>query len=155
MITEAGAGSAETVDVNEAALTMAIALVTGRIQSLPDEDRKDLFELLSCTNTEEEWEGARRAIREILVPTSVKVKKLDLSQVSGHGLKNWLDYVSTRIRSLRKRTGLTQTQLAERSGIPQGHISNLERGKHSPSFATLEKLAGALGVPVFDLDPSA
>ena len=157
MITETRAESGR-VGLEETTLTTAIAVLVERIGALQKEDRDDLFELskvLFTENSREELESAARAMQEILEQAPIEVKKLDMSPSASPGLARWIEYVSARIRSLRKGAGLTQTQLSERSGIPQGHISNLERGKHSPSFATLKKLAGAIGVPISDLDPSA
>ena len=50
----------------------------------------------------------------------------------------------------RAETGLTQAQLAERVGTTQSAIARLESGalKHSPSIATLQKYAKALGYRV-------
>lgn len=44
----------------------------------------------------------------------------------------------------REHDGLTQKQLAERSGITQADISRLENGNANPSIRTLKKLAAAL-----------
>ena len=41
----------------------------------------------------------------------------------------------------RKRAGITQKQLAERTGIAQGDISKLERGSANPSIRTMQRLA--------------
>ena len=49
---------------------------------------------------------------------------------------------------------LTQVELAEKSGIPQSHISRLESNKHSPSRATLKRIAKALKVDLSELDPT-
>ena len=46
---------------------------------------------------------------------------------------------------------MTQEQLAEASNISVDFLSLVERGKSGPSFEVLERLAGALGVPVKDL----
>lgn len=46
----------------------------------------------------------------------------------------------------RKNTGLTQKQLAERTGINQADISRLENGNANPSIRTLKKLADGLGM---------
>lgn len=43
------------------------------------------------------------------------------------------------LRSLRKRAGLTQTQLAERLGADQTTISLFELGKRDPPADTLEE----------------
>lgn len=48
----------------------------------------------------------------------------------------------------RKRAGLTQRQLAERSGIAQGDISKLERGSANPSIRTLRRLARGMGMSI-------
>ena len=47
---------------------------------------------------------------------------------------------------LRREAGLTQEQLAERSGLSQQYLSDLERGKLNPTVVTLYELATALGV---------
>jgi DNA-binding XRE family transcriptional regulator len=44
----------------------------------------------------------------------------------------------------RREMGLTQQQLAERSGIQQADISRIERGDGNPQLATMERLASAL-----------
>jgi len=50
----------------------------------------------------------------------------------------------------RAEAGLTQAQLAERVGTTQSAIARLESGalRHSPSIATLQKYAKALGYRV-------
>lgn len=47
----------------------------------------------------------------------------------------------------RASAGVTQAELAERIGTTQSAVARLEsgRGKHSPSIATLQKYAHALG----------
>ncbi|MFL6843924.1 MAG: helix-turn-helix transcriptional regulator [Allosphingosinicella sp.] len=52
---------------------------------------------------------------------------------------------------LRAEAGLTQEQLAERSGLTQQYISDLERGKCNPTIVTLYELATALGVSQVEL----
>lgn len=47
---------------------------------------------------------------------------------------------------LRKAAGLTQKELATRMGTTASAIARLETGGTSPTFATLERLADALGV---------
>ena len=46
----------------------------------------------------------------------------------------------------RQRTGLTQKELSERTGIAQGDISKLERGKANPSLRTLQRLSAGMGM---------
>jgi transcriptional regulator with XRE-family HTH domain len=45
----------------------------------------------------------------------------------------------------RKRLGLTQRELAERTGIPQPMISAIERGQQDPRHNTLERIMAAAG----------
>ena len=45
----------------------------------------------------------------------------------------------------RKSAGLTQKQLAERTGIAQSDISKLETGNANPSLTTLRRLATGMG----------
>lgn len=47
---------------------------------------------------------------------------------------------------IRKERGWTQEELAERSGLSQQYISDLERGKRNPTIVTIYELAQALGV---------
>ena len=57
--------------------------------------------------------------------------------------------IGDMIRDSRLAKGWTQRQLAEASGISLGYIKQLEQGnKPNPTVSTLEKLAGALDVPL-------
>lgn len=52
------------------------------------------------------------------------------------------------LSALRVLVGFSQAELARRSGLSQGHISELERGDKEPRPATLKKLSQALAVPM-------
>jgi transcriptional regulator with XRE-family HTH domain len=52
---------------------------------------------------------------------------------------------------IRKERGLTQEQLAERSGLSQQYLSGLEQGRRNPTIVTLYELAEALEVSHLDL----
>ena len=56
-----------------------------------------------------------------------------------------------RLRDRRSASGVTQTELAERSGLEQSLISKLESGRHQPRYDTLERYAKGLGISVPDL----
>lgn len=51
------------------------------------------------------------------------------------------------IKLCRTRRGLTQTELAERSGVSVSYLSMLEQNKRDPSLKTIEKIAGGIGLP--------
>ena len=53
---------------------------------------------------------------------------------------------SAALRAYRKRLGLTQRELAKKSGIPQPHIAAMESGKRPIGLIAAKKLALALGV---------
>lgn len=59
-----------------------------------------------------------------------------------------------RPRARRQALSVAQEQLATRAGLTQEMVSNLERGRHQPRFATLEKCARGLGVQVGNLQGS-
>ncbi len=46
----------------------------------------------------------------------------------------------------RKKSGLTQKELADKTGIAQGDISKLENGSANPSLKTLRRLASGMGM---------
>jgi transcriptional regulator with XRE-family HTH domain len=50
------------------------------------------------------------------------------------------------IRAARVERGLSQEQLADAAGIHVTHLGGVERGVRNPNYATIVKLARALGV---------
>lgn len=56
--------------------------------------------------------------------------------------------VGSRIRQYRKLAGLTQEDLAERTGLSVIAVSNIERGVNKPSFDNFVAIANAMGVSV-------
>lgn len=59
--------------------------------------------------------------------------------------------VGSNFARLRRQQGLTQEQVAERSGFSQQYISGLESGRRNPTVVTVFELARALGVDHIDL----
>lgn len=49
------------------------------------------------------------------------------------------------VREARRRAGLTQRQLAAKSGVPQETIARIERGRSDPRATTLDRLLEACG----------
>ncbi len=52
--------------------------------------------------------------------------------------------VGTRLREVRKAHGLSQSELARRSGVTRQTINSTEMGKNVPTIETLQKLADGL-----------
>ena len=50
------------------------------------------------------------------------------------------------ILEARKSSGLTQKQLAERTGVAQSDISRIETGEANPSLNTLKRLASGMNM---------
>ena len=57
-----------------------------------------------------------------------------------------------RLKTLRASAGLSQPQLAERSGVPVSALRQFEQGRREPTYATLLKLARGLGMSLGALD---
>ena len=53
--------------------------------------------------------------------------------------------IGSKIKRMRLRLGLTQEELADRTELTKGFISQLERDITSPSIATLMDILEALG----------
>ena len=50
------------------------------------------------------------------------------------------------ILEARQKSGLTQKELSEKTGITQADISRLEKGNANPSLRTLRRLAAGMGM---------
>ncbi len=57
----------------------------------------------------------------------------------------------TNLKLLRRQRKMSQTELAEATGLQPSAISHFERGRRSPSMNNLVRLAEALGVTASDL----
>jgi transcriptional regulator with XRE-family HTH domain len=59
--------------------------------------------------------------------------------------------VGENVKRLRIKRGLTQEQLAEKSGFTQQYLSDLEKGKRNPTIVSIYELALALDATHLDL----
>ena len=60
---------------------------------------------------------------------------------------------AARLRAIREARGLSQRELAKRSGLDAGHIGRLETSPlHEPRSKTKKALAEALGVSLSELE---
>jgi transcriptional regulator with XRE-family HTH domain len=63
--------------------------------------------------------------------------------------------VGERLRDIRRLRRATLRTIADRAGVSESFLSQVERGRASASIASLRRIAGALGVSVADLfEPS-
>ena len=59
--------------------------------------------------------------------------------------------LASNVKTLRKKKGWSQTDLADKTGTTLSHINKIETGKYKPSFEALVALAKALEVSLDDL----
>jgi transcriptional regulator with XRE-family HTH domain len=57
--------------------------------------------------------------------------------------------IGERLRSIREEKGLSQGDIERRTGLVRCYISRLENGHTIPEVPTLEKLARALEMPLY------
>lgn len=69
----------------------------------------------------------------------------------GVAIDRQVELVGARIRSLRQARSLTLVQVAELSGLSHPFLSQVENGRARPSFASLERIARALGTTQVEL----
>jgi transcriptional regulator with XRE-family HTH domain len=63
--------------------------------------------------------------------------------------------IADRLRELRKRKKWSQGEIEKRTGLLRCYLSRVENGHTVPSIETLEKLARALEVPMYQLPKRA
>src|SRR5713101_7336419 len=59
--------------------------------------------------------------------------------------------IADRLRALREEKKLSQGDIEKRTGLLRCYISRVENGHTVPAIETLEKMAGALEVPMYQL----
>jgi|SRR3954467_13948404 transcriptional regulator with XRE-family HTH domain len=59
--------------------------------------------------------------------------------------------VGERLRDIRRLRRATLRTIAERAGVSESFLSQVERGRAGASIASLQRIAGALGISVSDL----
>ncbi len=96
-------------------------------------------------------EDAREAEVELASGRRVRLRALTAAAAArdGFGVGGALDghRLGRRLRELRMAAGLTQAELARRTGIHRPNIARVEAGRHTPSLDTLARIAHAIGVP--------
>ena len=53
-----------------------------------------------------------------------------------------------RVRELRQRAGMSQTELARRLGTSQPAVARMEAGGSDPRLSTIRRVAEVFGVPI-------
>ncbi len=55
------------------------------------------------------------------------------------------------LRCKRQSQGMTQVELARKSGLDRNYIGMVERGERNPSYLSLQKIALGLGMTVDEM----
>ncbi len=63
----------------------------------------------------------------------------------------YLSAFGKRVAEVRRKKGLTQEQLAEKSGLTPLTIGFIEQGRRWPRIVTIHKIADAMKAPVDEL----
>ncbi len=75
--------------------------------------------------------------------------QIDVESIKGEEVEIYEYDIFKEIRELvivaRDRAGLTQKELASKSGLTQSNISNIEKGITRPTIESLKKIADATG----------
>ena len=90
------------------------------------------------------------ALEEVNLDESVTPQDLEVSEpkILPDSPFYFFKNLGRRIRKRRIELGLKGVDLAEKSGLSPGFISQIERNLVSPSVSTLKKIADVLNVPV-------
>jgi transcriptional regulator with XRE-family HTH domain len=68
-----------------------------------------------------------------------------------HAMEEQAMIIGDRLRGLREEKKLSQGEIEKRTGLLRCYISRVENGHSVPAVETLEKLARALEVPMYEL----
>ena len=89
------------------------------------------------------YQSVARWERDLSEPLAARWPALE--RLLGTGLVPERDGLPGRVRAARLRLGLTQEQVAARTGLDPRTVRNVETGRHRPSRRTSQRLAGTLG----------
>ena len=62
-----------------------------------------------------------------------------------------MENIGTKVKEMRKKHGLTLTELSEKTELSVGFLSNLERGQTSPTISALHTVCNALDITLNDI----
>ncbi len=65
-----------------------------------------------------------------------------------------LKQLGNKIKEVRKKRGLTQSDVADKADTSANYFAQIERGEVNPSYSMLTVIAKALKVKLSDLIPS-
>jgi len=78
--------------------------------------------------------------------------KIAVQRMAANGIcrtRNGRGSTGGRVSQLREQKKMSQRDNEERAGLERCYVSRVENGHTVPSLETLERFAGALGVPLY------
>jgi transcriptional regulator with XRE-family HTH domain/Zn-dependent peptidase ImmA (M78 family) len=134
------------------------------VVSFANGDRVRLEIARAFPNAEElQWTDLRTGPFELVVPSEagddfelswLRLRTITDPEFAGHlalEAEHEARRVGQRLRSLRKKSGLSSKELAERAGITPQSLSRIELGRHDVVFTTLQRLLAGMGYSLADL----
>lgn len=76
------------------------------------------------------------------------IKFLIMNKKSSSKRDVYLKLVGARIRSIRRKQGMSQESLALKAGLDRSYVGGIERGERNISIVNLKKISDALDVSV-------
>src|ERR1700754_2450176 len=96
-------------------------------------------------NTADQAEKMAGELPKLLRDVNLPVNLSDAASASDLTLEQAL---GAQVRAMRRRLGITISELAASAGLSGGMLSKIENGQISPSLSSLQVLAKALNVPI-------
>lgn len=62
-----------------------------------------------------------------------------------------LEVLGNDVRTIRVKSGLSQEELATKSGLNRSYIGGIERGQRNVSVLNLQRIAWALNTPLHEI----
>jgi DNA-binding XRE family transcriptional regulator len=151
-------GVAEAIAKPELDLNNEQEMIFNYWVEMPSEKREVLwpmFQAFDKSKCAEDKASILEAIKECMFRPiwDNAATHLDKVDVSNMKLDQHKKYVGEQIKLRRLALSLSQDELASLAGLPQPHICRLEKGKHTATYLTIQKLAKALKTSPKMLDP--
>lgn len=86
-------------------------------------------------------------MKEFIILTNILVKMISILYINCGGVM----YVKTRLKELRARHNMNQTELAKKAKISRQTVSLIEREEYIPSLIIAKRLSKILGESIDDI----
>ena len=84
----------------------------------------------------------------MLYKQSLKVNVIVLISIKGTDMYNDKKFIGEKIKQFRKKSNLSQAELAEKVGLSDKHIGRIEAGKYLPGFGNFLNILEVLNIDI-------